>query len=594
MRKEIKKLFAVTLATAVMVTSVVTNKTIETKASTVETVNHALTATITTSSNESADLAGQYAADNNMNTRWSSSFNNGEWIQLDFGKVVTVGAVQIFWEAAYASEYEIKWSQDGTTWNTAVQRGVSRYTADTVDMFYNRPVRYIRVVSVRRGTQYGTSIYEIKALGDVVVEDETTETTTEETTTEETTTEVVTETTTEAATATTGVMNLASEATATASSVEGTDYTAAKAIDGNMNTRWSSSFNDGEFITLDLGSICTVGSIQIFWEAAYSARYKIDWSQDGTTWNTAVQRGVSHYTADTVDMFYNRPVRYIRITSLQRGTQYGTSIYEIVVSGEKQATTTQNTVETTTEATTAEVTTEVETTTEETTTEAVAPAAPLEVLGASVTTPRANTIAVVWGQDAERINSGCRYNVYVNGVKKLDHVICNYYELTDLGIGTALVVIKSVLNDVESTGSTFTVTVTGEQVTTNVALGASITATNVFGDDVAENLIDGNLDTGWRALQTFPSVTIDLGSERYVKSMEISWFGEYDAPKGFTYFYSNDGENWTLGANIDKMIFQYQDTVSVNVQARYFLVCMGRYANPAHFYGAREIKLLNY
>ena len=583
MRKSVKKLVSYVLTAAVVATTFTASPVKTVKAAQSIAMDYAKIATVTTSSNESNELIGQNAIDGTMSTRWSSSFKDGEWIQLDFGKIVEIGGITIHWEAAYAKSYSIAWSQDGTTWNTALTHGCSQYSPETIDMFYNRPVRYIRIICNQRATQYGVSIYEIEAVGNAYVA---------ETTTEEATTENAVN-----ATATSDVMNLAQDATATATSVEGTEYAASKAIDGDMNTRWSSSFRDAQSIILDLGSICNVGSIKIYWEAAYAKKYTISWSTDGVTWTNALTKTLSSYFADTVDMFYNRPVQYIKITSNQRATEYGTSIYEIEVMGTKQLPTPQPTTEATTQeetTTVPETTTVAETTTvQETTTEVTAPVAPLEVIGAVVSTPRDNTIAVVWGQDAERLNSGCKYNVYVNGIKKLDNVVCNYYELADLGIGQAQVVIKSVLNNVESEGVKFDVNVTGTQAENNVALGATATATNVYGDDVAANLVDADINTVWRAMQMFPTVTIDLGSERYVKSMELSWLGDYDAPKGVSIFYSNNGEDWTMLTNVDKMNFQYTDTVSVNVQARYFLFSMGRYSNLAHFYGAREIKLFN-
>ncbi|MCR5703388.1 MAG: discoidin domain-containing protein [Eubacterium sp.] len=585
MKITVKKLVTFALTAAVVATSITTGPTIKANAARTIGMDYAKIATVTTSSNESDELSGQNAIDGTMTTRWSSAFRDGEWIQLDFGKIVEIGGITIHWEAAYAKSFSIVWSQDGTTWNTALTHNCSYYSPETTDMFYNRPVRYIRIICNQRATQYGVSIHEIEACGNAYID---------ETTTEE-------ETTTAQSTATSEVMNLAQDATATATSIEGTEYAASKAIDGDMNTRWSSSFRDAQSITLDLGSICNVGSVKIFWEAAYAKKYTISWSQDGTTWNVALTKTLSSYSPDTVDMFYNRPVRYIMITSNQRATEYGTSIYEIEVLGTKQIPTPQPTTEVTTcVVPTTEVTTAVETTTvaettteEETTTEVTAPVAPLEVIGAVVSTPRDNTVAVVWGQDAERLNSGCKYNVYVNGVKKLDNVVCNYYELTDLGIGNAQVVIKSVLNNVESEGVKFDVTVTGEQAANNVAFGATATATNVFDGNEASNLVDSDPYTVWRAMQMFPQVTVDLGTAQYVKSMEISWLGDYDAPKGFSFYYSNDGENWTMLTNVDKMNYQTLDTVSVNVEARYFLFSMGRYSNLAHFYGARDIKLFN-
>ena len=585
MRNLTKKVVTLALAAAMVVSSITVNNTTATKAETVNTVDYAKNAVVTTSSNENGSLIGQNAVDGDFNTRWSSAFRDGEWIQLDFGKQTKISAIKIFWEAAYAKTYSISWSNDGSNWHKAVTWGMGNGSnLETTNRMYDVEVRYVRITCEERGTEYGVSIFEIQALSYEVVQD-----TTEAPTTEVPTTEAPT-------TVTSDVVDLAKSATATASSIEGAEYSANNAIDGNMNSRWSSAFRDGEYITLDLGSICNVGSIKIFWEDAFAKKYSIAWSQDGSTWNNAATSTCSVKQNDTVTMFYNRPVRYIRITCNERGTQYGVSIFEIEVMGTKTVAATEaaTTVQETT--TVAPTTTEAPTTVPETTTvkeTVVTDEKPLEVIGAVVSTPKDNTIAVVWGQDAERINNHYRYNVYVNGVKFLSEVICNYYELENLGVGDAEVIIKSVLNGVESTGVKFNVTVTGELSGNNVALGSTATATNESGNNYASNLVDGDYNKIWTAQALFPTATIDLGRVVKTSSLRISWPGDYDAPKGFSYFYSVDGVNWKLGTNVDKMNFKYIDVISLNVEARYFSFSMGRYSNLAHFYAIREIEIFD-
>ena len=89
---------------------------------------------------------------------------------------------------------------------------------------------------------------------------------------------------------------------------------------------------------------------------------------------------------------------------------------------------------------------------------------PLEVIGMMASCPADNTIDVVWGQDDDRINSGCKYNVYVNGVKVLNEVICNRYIISDVEAGSAQVKVTAVLNGIETAGVTQIVNVTGQAV----------------------------------------------------------------------------------------------------------------------------------
>lgn len=276
-----------------------------------EIVNLALNATVTTSSNETDELLGKYAVDGDSSTRWSSAWRDGEWIMVDLGKICTVGCVNIEWEDAYASTYTIMWSQDNITWYTASTSTIQ--SADkTTNMFYNRPVRYIKVVCDKRATTYGCSIYELEVMG------LSNQTSTEvETTTEE----VITPTT-----------NLALGKYVLSSSNEDDSLLAANAVDGDASTRWSSAWRDGEWIMVDLGKLYNVGCLTIDWEAAFASNYTVSWSQDNVTWNDALTFGTSEASSQT-HMMYNRPIRYIKITANTRGTSYGVSIYEIGVFG---------------------------------------------------------------------------------------------------------------------------------------------------------------------------------------------------------------------------------------------------------------------
>ncbi|MCR5837625.1 MAG: starch-binding protein [Lachnospiraceae bacterium] len=89
---------------------------------------------------------------------------------------------------------------------------------------------------------------------------------------------------------------------------------------------------------------------------------------------------------------------------------------------------------------------------------------PIEVIGQIVSSNAANTINVIWGQNADQIASGQKYNVYVNGVKKLGEVVCGAYDLFDIPKGTYTVKITAVLNGVESAGVEEIVEVNGSVV----------------------------------------------------------------------------------------------------------------------------------
>ena len=121
----------------------------------------------TASSTEDGDLAGRGAAnavDGQGTTRWSSGWADDQYWQVDLGRRRSVDRVQIDWEAAYASRYEIQTSLDGRSWSTAGQTTQSSAGSRTTT-FATRVARYVRVVGRARGTTFGISFYEARVLG---------------------------------------------------------------------------------------------------------------------------------------------------------------------------------------------------------------------------------------------------------------------------------------------------------------------------------------------------------------------------------------------------------------------------------------------
>ncbi len=126
-------------------------------------------------------------------------------------------------------------------------------------------------------------------------------------------------------------VNLARLATVTASGEENVGLLAAYAVDGDPKTRWGSLHRDGEWIQFDFGKPRTVSQASIRWEHAHARRYRIETSLDGARWTTAVE---SHEVATPEsDAVTWRPTsaRYLRLTGLERNTNYGISIFEMDV-----------------------------------------------------------------------------------------------------------------------------------------------------------------------------------------------------------------------------------------------------------------------
>ncbi|RHA40118.1 discoidin domain-containing protein [Cellulomonas rhizosphaerae] len=99
------------------------------------------------------------AVDGSFSTRWSSSWADAEWIQVDLGSKRTFSNVQLVWESAFAKGYLIQQSDNGTTWTTLSTITNGDGNVDTVGV--NGNARYVRIQGVTRGTAYGYSLYEL-------------------------------------------------------------------------------------------------------------------------------------------------------------------------------------------------------------------------------------------------------------------------------------------------------------------------------------------------------------------------------------------------------------------------------------------------
>lgn len=125
--------------------------------------------------------------------------------------------------------------------------------------------------------------------------------------------------------------NLAAGRPVSASSTQ-LGYPAARAVDGDLGTRWASSRSDNQWLTVDLGTVRTVGRVVLDWEAAYARSYRIDVSTDGSAWRTVWSTTAGDGGTDNVD-FVPTSARYVRMYGLVRGTSYGFSLWEMSVFG---------------------------------------------------------------------------------------------------------------------------------------------------------------------------------------------------------------------------------------------------------------------
>ncbi|MFD3401244.1 discoidin domain-containing protein [Kribbella sp. NPDC058693] len=126
-----------------------------------------------------------------------------------------------------------------------------------------------------------------------------------------------------------GSTNVALNRPATASSTENAGLPATAAVDGNPGTRWGSAFADPQWLQVDLGSSVAVCQVGLSWEAAYGKAFRIELSDDTSTWRQVYATTTGTGGVQNLDV--TGTGRYLRITGTQRGTGYGYSLWEVAV-----------------------------------------------------------------------------------------------------------------------------------------------------------------------------------------------------------------------------------------------------------------------
>lgn len=108
-------------------------------------------------------------------------------------------------------------------------------------------------------------------------------------------------------------------------------YPASHAVDGDLTTRWSSAFDDPQWITVDLGSVSEISRVRLSWEAAFARAYRIEVSTDGQAFVPV--REVANGDGGVDDHEVQATGRYVRMTATERATPYGDSLWEFEVLG---------------------------------------------------------------------------------------------------------------------------------------------------------------------------------------------------------------------------------------------------------------------
>lgn len=124
---------------------------------------------------------------------------------------------------------------------------------------------------------------------------------------------------------------------ASASSIEDASFTPGLAVDGDQGTRWASAEGvDPQWIQVDLGAVAEVTRVDLRWEVAYAASYRIEFSTDGSSWTTVYSTTSGTGGFEEIASA-SGPARFVRVTGTERGTPYGYSLWEFEVYGDSSS-----------------------------------------------------------------------------------------------------------------------------------------------------------------------------------------------------------------------------------------------------------------
>ena len=262
--------------------------------------------TATASSSENIAFPASAAVDGDAGTRWSSGFGDPQWIQVDLGQTATVSQVQLAWEAAYATAFQLQTSTNGTDWTTihTTTNGAGGNQTLTV----SGSGRYVRLLGTQRATQWGYSLWEFKVFGS---------------------------SSGPAPGSTLLSYNKPGFASTQQHDSNCWECTPARAFDLDPASRWATATDSGwvdpGWIYVDLGAVAQIDKVVLQWDPASAKSYQVQVSNDAANWSTIYSTTNGPGFKETLTV--SGSGRYVRMYGTQRNTPYGYSLWEFQVYG---------------------------------------------------------------------------------------------------------------------------------------------------------------------------------------------------------------------------------------------------------------------
>ncbi|MFE1175793.1 beta-N-acetylglucosaminidase domain-containing protein [Streptomyces sp. NPDC058773] len=116
----------------------------------------------TSSGDETPDFPASAATDGDPKTRWSSTAEDGAWLQFALAHPTRLGRLVLNWQDAYAAGYRVQVSPDGRTWRTAATVRDGKGGRESVRMDAE-DARFVRIQGDKRATRFGYSLWSVEA-----------------------------------------------------------------------------------------------------------------------------------------------------------------------------------------------------------------------------------------------------------------------------------------------------------------------------------------------------------------------------------------------------------------------------------------------
>ncbi|HIB38124.1 discoidin domain-containing protein [Mesonia sp.] len=109
---------------------------------------------------------------------------------------------------------------------------------------------------------------------------------------------------------------------------------ATNLTDASSGSRWESEAEDNQWIYVDLGENKELELVTLRWENAYAKAYDLQISKDAKKWNTVYSTKEGKGKTENIELDTEK-ARYVRLKLNKRATQFGYSLFEMEVYGEK-------------------------------------------------------------------------------------------------------------------------------------------------------------------------------------------------------------------------------------------------------------------